>query len=124
MKTPLARTASARTLLENYRNARASAQIPERRTPPQRSRIAPLARWQGSLLAARFALCAPLHQRGAYRTILPLDFRSTPEADISLYRGICEKGPVAEIATCVEAINNAAQRLIYVNVRRQRLISL
>ena len=58
--------------------------------------MAPLARCQGSLLAARFALCAPLHQRGAYRTTLPLDFRSTPEADVSLRHGVCRKGPCVD----------------------------
>ncbi len=29
----------------------------------------------------------------ANRTTVPLDFRSTSEADIGLHRGICRKGP-------------------------------
>ncbi len=46
------------------------------------------------------------------------------EADIGLQGNIGRYGPIAEIATGGEAINNAAQRLIYVNVRRERSISL
>ncbi len=87
------------------------------RTRPPAITEAPLARWQGSLLAARLALCATLHHLRMsdlhnprpQRSGCPLTFcggsrvnetlPQYPEADISLRRGIGRRGPIASLHT-------------------------
>ena len=60
-----------------------------------------LARWQGSLLASRFAVVVPGRAR---------HFRIAPEADISLMRGIRRNGPQPAVSNCNKSWTEASAR--------------